>query len=238
MKTSLIIPTLNELKGLKEIMPRIKPEWYDQLIILDGKSTDGTLDWCLAHNYHVFVQSRSGLWNAFSELLSSGLIKGDIVITFTPDGNSIPEVIPVLRRKMIDECYDMVIASRYKDTARSFDDSPITRFGNHLLTHIINLAGGIHYTDALTMFRAYRIELVKNLSMTEPMPRIYQRLHKMTTLLSWEPSLSIRAAKLPYRIGEVCCEEWKNIANTKRREHWIKHGFVLLTQIIYEGWFR
>lgn len=36
MKTTLIIPTLNELGGMKEIMLRIKSDRYDQLIIVDG----------------------------------------------------------------------------------------------------------------------------------------------------------------------------------------------------------
>jgi len=46
MKVTLLIPTLNEIGGMKAIMPLIKQEWYDQLLIVDGNSTDGTIEYC------------------------------------------------------------------------------------------------------------------------------------------------------------------------------------------------
>ena len=49
------------------------------------------------------------------------LIEGDVVITFSPDGNSMPEKIPELVAKMR-QGHDMVIASRYKDDATGEDD--------------------------------------------------------------------------------------------------------------------
>ncbi len=45
MKVTLLIPTLNEITGMKAIMPHIKPQWYDQLLIVDGQSTDGTIEY-------------------------------------------------------------------------------------------------------------------------------------------------------------------------------------------------
>lgn len=113
MKITLLIPTFNEVKGMRQIMPRIKKEWYDELIIVDGGSTDGTLEYCRENNYFVFVQKRPGIRNAYMEALE--YITGDIIITFSPDGNSIPELIPLLIEK-IKEGYDMVIVSRYLGT--------------------------------------------------------------------------------------------------------------------------
>ena len=56
--------------------------------------------------------------------------------TFSPDGNSIPELIPNLISKMKED-HDMVIVSRYLDDAKSDDDDIITRFGNWLFTKTI-----------------------------------------------------------------------------------------------------
>ena len=53
MKITLFIPTLNEISGVKEIMPRIKNEWVDQIIIVDGGSTDGTQEWARKNGYQV-----------------------------------------------------------------------------------------------------------------------------------------------------------------------------------------
>jgi len=107
MKITLLVPTLNEEEGMKRIMPRIKKEWYDQLLILDGGSTDGTVEYAKEHGYDVYVQKQKGFRHAYTEALP--LIKGDVVLTFSPDGNSIPELIPELVNKM-KEGYDMVIA--------------------------------------------------------------------------------------------------------------------------------
>jgi len=45
MNVTLLIPTLNEVNGMKEIMPKIKKEWCDQILIVDGQSTDGTVEY-------------------------------------------------------------------------------------------------------------------------------------------------------------------------------------------------
>jgi glycosyltransferase involved in cell wall biosynthesis len=45
MKTTLLVMTLNEINGMKAIMPQIDRAWCDQIIIVDGGSTDGTIEW-------------------------------------------------------------------------------------------------------------------------------------------------------------------------------------------------
>ncbi len=45
MKVTLLALTLNEIDGVRAIMPRISREWFDQILILDGGSTDGTVEW-------------------------------------------------------------------------------------------------------------------------------------------------------------------------------------------------
>ena len=114
MKTTLLVMTLNEIEGMKVIMPQIQRNWCDQIIVVDGGSTDGTIEWAREHGYFVFVQKRLGFRHAYNEVLP--YVTGDIIITFSPDGNSISELIPPLIEKM-KEGYDMVIASRYLGNA-------------------------------------------------------------------------------------------------------------------------
>src|SRR2546425_6718604 len=127
MKSTLLVMTLNEIDGMKAIMPQIKREWCDQIIILDGGSTDGTIEWARENSYEVYVQKERGLRQGYMEVWP--LLRGDIVITFSPHGNSVPERIPALIAKMA-EGYDMVIVSRYLGNATSDDDTWITAFGN------------------------------------------------------------------------------------------------------------
>ena len=58
MKTTLLIPTLNEINGMKAIMPQIKKEWCDQILILDGNSTDGTAEWARENGYEVYLHKQ------------------------------------------------------------------------------------------------------------------------------------------------------------------------------------
>ena len=51
MKVTLLIPTLNEIDGMKNIMPQIQKDWCDQILIIDGQSTDGTAEYGLSTGF-------------------------------------------------------------------------------------------------------------------------------------------------------------------------------------------
>lgn len=229
MKVTLLIPTLNEIEGMKVIMPRIKKEWVDQIIILDGGSNDGTINYTKEHGYFTVVQKRRGLRNGYLEALP--YIEGDVVITFSPDGNSIPELIPDLIEKM-KEGYDMVIASRYAKGARSYDDDIVTAFGNWLFTNLINLIHGANYTDAMVMFRAYKKELIYKLDLyKEESFCLEEKL--FNTNISWEPLLSIRAAKKKLKCTDIPGDEPPRIGG-RRKLQVLRWGLAYMMQVFKE----
>ena len=134
MTTTLLVMTLNEIDGMKKIMPQIQKTWVDQIIVVDGGSTDGTVEWARENGYTVYIQKKRGFRHAYVEVMPQ--VNGDILITFSPDGNSISELIPKLIEKM-EEGYDMVRASRYLDSAKSYDDDFLTGFGNWFFTSFL-----------------------------------------------------------------------------------------------------
>jgi len=231
---SLVVPVLNEINGLKTIMPQIKKEWVDQVIILDGNSNDGSIEWCKQQGYEIFTQNKAGMWEAYRELYMSGMIKGDIVITFSPDGNSIPESIPQLISK-VKTGYAMVIGSRYLDGHESPDDTFLTKIGNKVFTKMCDWVCGYNYTDALVMLRAYRKDIIYKLGFLDEPNWLQRQLIKMSPLYGWESSLSIRAKKRGYLVSELYAIEPK--AFRKRRQSTLVHGFVIGTQILHE-WMR
>jgi len=200
MKTTLLIPTLNEVEGMKTVMPHVKKQWVDEILVIDGGSTDGTVEYAKSKGYRVVMQKSKGITNAYREALA--VAKGDYIIAFSPDGNSLPEAIPQLVKK-IKEGYDMVIASRYAKGAKSYDDDPVTALGNFLFTKIINICFGGHYTDTLVMLRAFRKDIVKNIPTHLPRAGL-------------EPILSIRCAKQKLRVTEIPASEPKRIGSARK----------------------
>lgn len=215
-KVTLLIPTLNEIDGMKAIMPQISRDWVQQILILDGGSTDGTIEWARDNGYEVYVQKEAGIRQGYMEVLP--LIEGDVVLTFSPDGNSIPELIPALVAKM-DEGYDMVIASRYLGPAKSEDDDWLTGFGNWLFTKTVNLLHGGRFTDVMVIYRAYRKQLIYDLELDQ------DRWYKTPEFLfrcriSWEPMLSVRAARRQLKVAEIPGDEPARLGGERKLRIW------------------
>ena len=203
MKVTLLIPTLNEAVGMRSVMPKVKKEWVDQILIVDGPSKDGTADIAREMGYDVVIQKTPGIRGAYMDALA--FVKGDVILTFSPDGNSIPELIPACIAKL-KEGYDMVIVSRYAQGAKSYDDDAITAFGNRLFTGCINLLHGSKYTDAMVIYRAYSKKLIYELALDQDSSYSFEE-KLFRTKISWEPLLSIRAAKRKLRVADIPGDE-------------------------------
>ncbi|HEX3727284.1 MAG TPA: glycosyltransferase family 2 protein [Pirellulales bacterium] len=213
---TLLIPTLNEIVGMQAIMPLIERQWVDQILILDGGSTDGTIEWARAQGYEVIVQTEPGIRQGYREALPR--ITGDIILTFSPDGNSIAELIPKLVDKM-SEGYDMVIASRYLGPAKSEDDDLLTAFGNWLFTKTVNLLNGGHYTDVMVIFRAYKKQIIHDLDLVgDRWHATPERLFRCR--ISWEPLLSARAARRKLKVTEIPGDEPARIGGERKLRIW------------------
>lgn len=140
----MLIAVLNEYECMKITMPKVDRRHFDRIVFLDGNSTDGTQQYARENGYEVIEQGTMGLREGLIHALK--VIDTDWIMTFSPDGNCPPEDIPRLIEKMSSEDFDMVVASRYRDGAKSWDDTLTTKFGNFFFNFVINLLGGGRYT--------------------------------------------------------------------------------------------
>ena len=228
---TLYVQALNEIEGMRQIMPRIRKEWFEQILVVDGGSTDGTLEYAKEQGYEVYIQKKPG--PRYANIEGFPLIRGEIVVTFSPDGNSIPELLPALIQKA-KEGYDMVILSRYLDGAKSEDDTPMTAFGNWIFTKLINKLHGGHYTDAMVMYRAYPKRLFYDLGLDRD--EAYRTEHLLGTVIGIEPLLSVRAAKKKLKICEIPGDEPTRIGGQKKMLPF-RWGMAYLLQVFRETYF-
>lgn len=214
--TTLLIFTLNEIDGMKFIMPKINKSWVDRILVVDGGSTDGTIEYMDENNIEYFIQKEAGTGAAFCESLDR--IDTDYVIVFSPDGNSMPERIPNLTNFC--RFFDIVIVSRYKCYAKSFDDDKLTSFGNWMFTKLFNFLYRTSLTDVLVMYRAYNVKRLKELSPTAESD-------------AFGTQVLARAIKKDYRILEISGDEPKRIGGVRKMSP-LRNGWMELKMMAKE----
>jgi glycosyltransferase involved in cell wall biosynthesis len=203
MKITLLIPTLNEEQGMRHVMPLVDRSIFEQILVVDGNSKDKTVEVAREMGYDVVLQKSPGIRGAYMDALP--YVKGDAILTFSPDGNSIPGLLKPCIDKFR-EGYDMVIVSRYAQGAKSYDDDAVTGFGNWLFTNSINFFHGGHYTDAMVIYRIYHKNLIHALDLDKDESYSFEE-KLFHTNVSWEPLLSIRAAKRKLKVAEIPGDE-------------------------------
>ena len=125
----IIVLTLDEIDGVRAIMPQVKKEWADEIVFVDGGSKDGTVEEATKMGFRVIHQKDKGEGNAMR--LGVEETESDYVLFFGPDGNCLPEEMPKLIQKIKDGGYDAVHTSRFgKNAKKSEDANFIELFGN------------------------------------------------------------------------------------------------------------
>ena len=218
-KISLLVLVLNEIVGLKKIIPSIDLELFDQIVFVDGGSTDGSVEWLKDKNFNVVHQKNKGLGNAYLEGLKI-LNNDNFVITFSPDGNSDPSRLKEMVNVINSNDFDILICSRYLDWAKSYDDNMLTGFGNWIFTKTFNILYKQKITDYLVLYRAFKKSVVDELNVNE-------------LSIAWQSQLICRAAKANKKIIEIPGTEPKRIGG-ETKVSIIGNGFAELFMIFKE----
>ena len=217
MSVIVFVLTLDEIDGVSEIMPKIKKEWADTIIFVDGGSTDGTTEKAKELGFEVIHQKNKGEGNACR--VGTDATESDFVMFFSPDGNDDPDDIPKLIQKT-KEGHDVIHISRFGKNSVSEDANLLDRFGNNMFTFLVNTFFGGNYTDALNGFRIIRRKL-------------WDELKTDAQYLNIEQQTCIRLAKRKIPILEIDGIEPKRIGG-ERKMRPLTTGAQLSYQIIKE----
>ncbi len=200
---AVCIPVINEGERLKEQLAEMKTRRIDgqaDILILDGGSTDGSVDREFLSSQGVrtlLVKTGPGRLGAQLRMgYAYALIQGyKGVITIDGNNKDGVEAIPDFVREL-ENGYDFVQGSRYVPGGQAIN-TPWSRYLAIKWIHVplISLAAGFHYTDTTNGFRGYSRRLLLN-----PDVQPFRDIFGGYELLFY---LSVRAPRTGHRVKEI-----------------------------------
>ena len=164
IKVEIIIPTLNEEKTIEELINNIRSCLLPielSILVIDGGSTDRTVDICKRRNVRFLVQKGKGKGNAMREAVEQS--EADIVVFIDGDGTYSPSDLGLLLEPLLDGKSDMVVGSRILGKRERGAISIFNTLGNRLFNRAINFAMKSSITDSLSGYRALYKKTFSNL---------------------------------------------------------------------------
>lgn len=161
---TVVLPTLNEEGSLRRILPRLKETFArlgvrGEVLVVDGRSGDATVDVARAGGARVLIQTGRGLGNALREGLLAA--PSPWIAVVDADGSHPPEVLSDMWARR--DGWDLVIASRYIPGG-----SAVMGLGRRLLSGLLNVVSrlvlDLPVKDASGGFRLYRGEAAREAS--------------------------------------------------------------------------
>jgi DNA-binding response OmpR family regulator len=217
---SVVIPALNEAENLPFVLPRI-PEWVDEIIIVDGHSTDDTVNVArtLCPDVRVIVETRRGKGAA----LQAGFAEasGDIIVMIDADGSNNPHEIPAFVGVLLAGA-DFAKGTRFAQGGGTWDMPWIRRVANLGFVLIVRALFGGTYTDLCYGYNAFWAHALPSLNLD-------------TDGFEVETSMNIHALQTKLKITEVPSFESPRLYGTAKLRA-IPDGWRVLKTIGIELW--
>jgi glycosyltransferase involved in cell wall biosynthesis len=178
---SVVIPTLNEAENLPHVLPRI-PQWVHEVVLVDGRSTDGTLDVArhLWPNHHIVTRERRRQGGARQTIVQErrgegitlrivteerpgkgaalragfAAATGDVIVMLDADGSTDPGEIPAFVGALLAGA-DFAKGSRFLQGGGTADMPLHRRLGNEAFVRMVRLFFGGQYTDLCYGYNAF-----------------------------------------------------------------------------------
>ena len=150
---SVIIPTLNEAENIPHVFAAL-PAWIDEVVIVDGRSTDDTVEVARRLRPDVKVVIQSGYGKGDALLAGFAASTGDIIVAMDADGSTDGQEI-VRFVTALTAGADFVKGSRFACGGGSDDLTFSRRLGNRFLGALVNRLFGTEYSDLCYGYNAF-----------------------------------------------------------------------------------
>jgi len=218
LKISLVIPAYNEEKALTLVVHEYMP-FVDEIIIVDDGSADST--------YEIAKELQNDVIKVFRHEKNQGKVaalrtgveqtSGDIVIFTDADCTYPARYIPEFVNK-IEHGFDLILGSRQINR----ENIPLfNRLGNFIFSSLAAYISGKTIVDSQTGFRAFRKEM-------------FEKFDVDAKSLEFETKMTVRAAKLGYKIAEIPIEYRERVGVSKL--HPIRDGFKMFFGLLTIAW--
>jgi glycosyltransferase involved in cell wall biosynthesis len=215
---TVVIPAMNEAENLPHVFATL-PDWIDEVVLVDGNSTDKTVAVAqsLRPDLRVVTQSGKGKGNALTEGFAAA--GGDIIVMIDADGSTDGREIIRFVAALVTGA-DFAKGSRYVSGGGSDDISRLRSLGNKMLTRLTNWLYGTRYTDLCYGYNAFWARHLPTLDLDCDGFEI-------------ETLMNVRAAQAGLVIHEVPSHERCRIHGTSNL-HAARDGWRVLKTILRE----
>lgn len=153
---TIVVPTLNEAMGIGQVIEQIIDEGYYNILVVDGYSSDETVEVARRYDVNIINQHGNGKTGAIKTCIDHITTPYFIVIDgdSTYDPKDIRRFLPHLKH------YNQIIGARTKGRDNI---SRLNRFGNWLINKFFNLMFGTKFTDVCSGLYALNTTFAREL---------------------------------------------------------------------------
>ena len=231
-RVSVVVPTLNEARNLPYLFSRL-PADVHEVIVVDGHSVDDTIAVArqLRPDVRVVQQTRRGKGNALACGFEAAT--GDVIAMVDADGSTDPSEIPMFVDALLSGA-DFAKGTRFAAGGAGSDITRLRKLGNRVLSAVVNLCHGTHYSDLCYGFNVFWQKHVPVLDLDTTSPpsrrgagRLWGDGFEIETLIH------MRVAEAGLHVAEVPSFEHPRIHGVSNLDAF-SDGLRVLTTILVE----